>query len=288
MTALLTAEGLELAYGQVPACRDITFHVEEGEVVTLVGANGAGKSTTLRAVAGALIPRAGVIRFQGRVITRLRSDERTNLGIALVPEGRHVFPYLTVRENLELGGFKFRKESAKVRSLIEKMFAMFPRLSARASQNAGTLSGGEQQMLVLGRAMMSEPRLLCLDEPSLGLAPMIVQDIFRTIRTHRQRIGREKVNLFEREIGLGANRHVHAALAHVSDDADDDVPGRFRFEETALEPTAERVFPRPIRARHRLVDDCHFQSVGPVASIQLSIANTSGCTITSGVARTTS
>ena len=183
MTALLTAEGLELAYGQVPACRNITFHVEEGEVVTLVGANGAGKSTTLRAVAGALIPRAGVIRFQGHDITRLRSDERTNLGIALVPEGRHVFPFLTVRENLELGGFKFRKQSAKVRELIDRMFAMFPKLSARASQNAGTLSGGEQQMLVLGRAMMSEPRLLCLDEPSLGLAPMIVQDIFRTIRS---------------------------------------------------------------------------------------------------------
>jgi branched-chain amino acid transport system ATP-binding protein len=183
MTALLQAEGLELAYGQVPACRDITFHVDEGEVVTLVGANGAGKSTTLRAVAGALLPRAGIIRFRGRDITRLRSDERTNLGIALVPEGRHVFPFLTVRENLELGGFKFRNEAAKVRGLIEEMFAMFPKLSARASQNAGTLSGGEQQMLVLGRAMMSEPLLLCLDEPSLGLAPMIVQDIFRTIRS---------------------------------------------------------------------------------------------------------
>lgn len=186
MTALLTAEGLELAYGQVPACRDITFHVEEGEVVTLIGANGAGKSTTLRAVAGALTPRSGVIRFQGLDITRLRSDERTNLGIALVPEGRHVFPYLTVRENLELGGFKFRKQGAKVRGLIDRMFAMFPRLSARTSQNAGTLSGGEQQMLVLGRAMMSEPLLLCLDEPSLGLAPMIVQDIFRTIRSINQ------------------------------------------------------------------------------------------------------
>ena len=183
MTALLTAEGLYLSYGQVPACRDITFDVEEGEVVTLVGANGAGKSTTLRAVAGALIPRAGVIRFQGRDITRLRSDERAKLGIALVPEGRHVFPFLTVRENLELGGFKFRKQGAKVRALIDSMYAMFPRLRARSSQNAGTLSGGEQQMLVLGRAMMSEPRLLCLDEPSLGLAPMIVQDIFRTIRT---------------------------------------------------------------------------------------------------------
>ncbi len=183
MTALLEAEGLELAYGQVPACRDISFHVNKGEVVTLVGANGAGKSTTLRAVAGALVPRAGTIRFQGHDITRLRSDERTHLGIALVPEGRHVFPFLTVRENLELGGFKFRKEGAKVRGLIEKMFAMFPKLSGRASQYAGTLSGGEQQMLVLGRAMMSEPLLLCLDEPSLGLAPMVVQDIFCTIRS---------------------------------------------------------------------------------------------------------
>ena len=182
MSALLAAEGLELAYGEVPACRDITFHVDEGEIVTLIGANGAGKSTTLRAIAGALLPRAGVIRFRAATLPA-PSNERTNLGIALVPEGRHVFPYLTVRENLELGGFKFRKEGAKVRSLIEKMFAMFPRLSARASQNAGTLSGGEQQMLVLGRAMMSEPRLLCLDEPSLGLAPMIVQDIFRTIRS---------------------------------------------------------------------------------------------------------
>ncbi|HEX5506873.1 MAG TPA: ABC transporter ATP-binding protein [Pseudolabrys sp.] len=180
---MLAAERLELAYGQVPACREITLHVEEGEIVTLIGANGAGKSTTLRAIAGALLPRAGAIRFGGRDITRLPSHERSRLGIALVPEGRHVFPFLTVRENLELGGFKFRREAAKIRSLIERMFAMFPRLKARAAQNAGTLSGGEQQMLVLGRAMMSEPRLLCLDEPSLGLAPLVVQDIFRTIRT---------------------------------------------------------------------------------------------------------
>jgi branched-chain amino acid transport system ATP-binding protein len=181
MTTLLDTEGLELAYGQIPACRDIAISVNEGEIVTLVGANGAGKTTTLRAIAGALLPRAGVIRFAGRDITRLASYERTMLGIALVPEGRHVFPFLTVRENLELGGFKFRKDGAKIRSLIDQMFAMFPKLGARASQNAGTLSGGEQQMLVLGRAMMSEPRLLCLDEPSLGLAPIIVQDIFHTI-----------------------------------------------------------------------------------------------------------
>jgi branched-chain amino acid transport system ATP-binding protein len=182
VTALLSAQGLELAYGEVPACRDITLHVEEGEIVTLVGANGAGKSTTLRAIAGILIPRAGTIRFRGRDITRLSSHERTHAGIALVPEGRRVFPFLTVRENLELGAFKYRRDGAKVGGLIEKMFAMFPRLRERAGQNAGTLSGGEQQMLALGRAMMSEPQLLCLDEPSLGLAPIVVQEIFRTIR----------------------------------------------------------------------------------------------------------
>jgi branched-chain amino acid transport system ATP-binding protein len=183
VTALLATEGIELAYGQVPACRNITIHVDEGEIVTLIGANGAGKSTTLRAIAGALIPRSGIIRFEGSDITRLPSYERSRIGIALVPEGRHVFPFLTVRENLELGGFKFRKDNAKMRTLIEQMFTMFPKLNERSTQNAGTLSGGEQQMLVLGRAMMSEPRLLCLDEPSLGLAPIVVQDIFRTIRS---------------------------------------------------------------------------------------------------------
>jgi branched-chain amino acid transport system ATP-binding protein len=182
VTALIEAEALELAYGEVPACRDIALRVDEGEIVTLVGANGAGKSTTLRAIAGILIPRAGTIRFRGRDITRLASYERTLAGIALVPEGRRVFPFLTVRENLELGAFKYRRDGAKVSALIERMFAMFPRLRERAAQNAGTLSGGEQQMLALGRAMMSEPLLLCLDEPSLGLAPIVVQEIFRTIR----------------------------------------------------------------------------------------------------------
>ena len=182
MSALLRAQGLELAYGEVSACRDISFHVAQGEIVTLIGANGAGKSTTLRAVAGALLPRAGSIHFREQDITRLPSHERTRLGISLVPEGRRVFPFLTVRENLELGAFKYRKEIAKVRGLMDKVFDMFPRLRERMSQNAGTLSGGEQQMLALGRAMMSEPHLICLDEPSLGLAPMVVQDIFRTIK----------------------------------------------------------------------------------------------------------
>jgi branched-chain amino acid transport system ATP-binding protein len=182
VSGLLSTEKLELAYGQVSVCRDISLSIEAGEIVALIGANGAGKSTTLRAIAGVLSPRRGSIFFCGRDITASASHERTNLGIALVPEGRHVFPFLTVRENLELGGFKSRKDNAKIRRMIGEIFDMFPRLSERSGQNAGTLSGGEQQMLVLGRAMMSEPQLLCLDEPSLGLAPIVVQDIFRTIR----------------------------------------------------------------------------------------------------------
>jgi branched-chain amino acid transport system ATP-binding protein len=182
MSALLAAEALELAYGDTPACRNLDLRVEPGEIVALIGANGAGKSTTLRAIAGVLRPRAGTVRFRDRDITALPSHRRVALGIALVPEGRHVFPFLTVRENLELGAFKSRRDKPKVRTLIERAFAMFPRLAERAQQKAGTLSGGEQQMLALGRAMMSEPQLLCLDEPSLGLAPQAVRDIFATIR----------------------------------------------------------------------------------------------------------
>jgi branched-chain amino acid transport system ATP-binding protein len=183
VSALLSADKLELAYSQIAVCREISLHVNRGEIVALIGANGAGKSTTLRAIAGVLAPRRGTILFCGRDVTAMPSHERSRLGIALVPEGRHVFPFLTVRENLELGGFRNRRDGAKVRRMIDGIFDMFPRLAERASQNAGTLSGGEQQMLVLGRAMMSEPQLLCLDEPSLGLAPIVVQDIFRTIRS---------------------------------------------------------------------------------------------------------
>ncbi len=182
MNKLIEADNLEIAYGDVAACKQISFYVNEGEIVTLIGSNGAGKSTTMRAIAGAMYPRSGKITFDGQDITRMPSFERNQLGIALVPEGRHVFPYLTVMENLEMGGYKFRNNRAKFNSLIEKMVTMFPKLKVRAKQNAGTLSGGEQQMLVIGRALMSEPRLLCMDEPSLGLAPIIVQDIFKTIQ----------------------------------------------------------------------------------------------------------
>ena len=179
---LLRVEHLELAYGEVSAVRDVSFEVAEGEIVTLIGANGAGKSTTMRGVAGAMLPRKGRIVFDGKDVTRLPAHARAAAGIALVPEGRRVFPALTVRENLEMGGFKYRRDRRKVDSLIERAMQSFPRLRERASQPAGTLSGGEQQMLALARALMSEPRLLCMDEPSLGLAPIVVHDIFRSIR----------------------------------------------------------------------------------------------------------
>jgi len=182
MSALLEIKDLELAYGQVAVCRDISLRLDRGEMVALIGANGAGKSTTLRAIAGVLPPRSGTITFSGRDVTAMPSYERSKLGIALVPEGRRVFPFLTVRENLELGGFNVRNDTTKIRQRLDGVFAMFPRLLERSGQNAGTLSGGEQQMLALGRAMMSEPQLLCLDEPSLGLAPIVVQDIFQKIR----------------------------------------------------------------------------------------------------------
>jgi len=179
---LLRVQNLELAYGEVPAVRDLSFDVAEGEIVTLIGANGAGKTTSLRGVAGAMLPRRGRIIFSGQEITNLPAYRRALAGIALVPEGRRVFPALTVRENLEMGGFKFRADRGKLRSQMEWVMEMFPRLRERAGQAAGTLSGGEQQMLALSRALMSEPRLLCMDEPSLGLAPLVVQDIFRSIR----------------------------------------------------------------------------------------------------------
>ena len=179
---LLRVEGLELAYGEVPAVRDISFEVTEGEIVTLIGANGAGKSTTMRGVAGAMLPRKGKIFFDGADVTHLPAHRRALAGIALVPEGRRVFPALTVRENLEMGGFRFRKDKSRMERLIESAMERFPRLRERTDQRAGTLSGGEQQMLALGRGLMSEPRLLCMDEPSLGLAPLVVEDIFRSVR----------------------------------------------------------------------------------------------------------
>jgi branched-chain amino acid transport system ATP-binding protein len=179
--ALLELEDVEARYGRIPALRGISLSVNAGEIVTLIGANGAGKTTTLRTISGLLHPSSGTIRFDGRDITRASPDEIVRLGISHSPEGRRVFGRMTVRENLELGAFT-RRDQREVRADTERVLEIFPRLRERLTQKAGTLSGGEQQMLAIARALMSRPRLLLLDEPSLGLSPILVQTIFRIIQ----------------------------------------------------------------------------------------------------------
>jgi branched-chain amino acid transport system ATP-binding protein len=179
--ALLSVEGLAVAYGGINAVRGIDFTVNAGEMVTLIGANGAGKSTTLKALTGLVRPSAGRVRYNGADITALPSHRLVALGIALVPEGRGVFPRLTVEENIDLGAY-CRDDMREIDADQDRVFALFPRLAERRRQIAGTLSGGEQQMLAIGRALMGRPRLLLLDEPSMGLAPLMVQKIFETIR----------------------------------------------------------------------------------------------------------
>lgn len=177
---LLEVRDLEVAYGEVKVLHGLSFDVREGEIVTLLGSNGAGKTTTLRAVAGIRRPLAGSIQYRGEPLLDLAASDRPERGIALVPEGRELWAQLTVRENLELGAYGkiARKKSA---GNLDRVFAMFPRLRERQGQVAGSLSGGEQQMCAIGRALMSDPRLLMLDEPSLGLAPMMVDQVFRTL-----------------------------------------------------------------------------------------------------------
>ncbi len=176
---MLEVRDLEVAYGSIRALHGVSLDVAEGELVAILGSNGAGKSTTLRAISGLVRPRAGVVRFLGRAITRAAPEEIVAMGISHCPEGRRVFGRLTVRENLILGGIQ--RPPAEVRRDIERMESLFPILHERLGQAAGTLSGGEQQMLAIARALMSRPRLLILDEPSLGLAPLIVEQVFRTI-----------------------------------------------------------------------------------------------------------
>lgn len=180
--SLLEIRGLKVAYGGIEAVRGIDLHVAEGELVALIGANGAGKTTTLKAIAGMLRPAAGTLRYNGDDVTGLPSHVLIRRGIALVPEGRGVFARLTVEENLAMGAY-IREDRLAVRADTERVFDLFPRLRERRAQVAGTLSGGEQQMLAIGRAMMSRPRLLLLDEPSMGLAPLMVQKIFEVIRS---------------------------------------------------------------------------------------------------------
>jgi branched-chain amino acid transport system ATP-binding protein len=177
--ALLEVRDLHVYYDQIHALKGISLAVERGELVTLIGANGAGKSTTLKTVSGLMRPRQGAIAFDGADLTQLPPHEIVTRGIVQVPEGRRIFHRLTVRENLVMGAFT---RPAAVNARVEQVFAMFPRLAERRDQVAGTLSGGEQQMLAIGRALMSEPRVLLLDEPSMGLAPVLVEQIFDTIR----------------------------------------------------------------------------------------------------------
>ena len=179
--SLLQVAGLQVRYGGIRAVKGIDLEVSEGEVVCLIGANGAGKSTSLRALTGLVPVVSGTIRYAGRDITRLPVHRRARLGMALVPEGRGVFPRLSVAENLSMGAYA-RTDGAGIAQDLERVYGLFPRLRERAGQGAGTLSGGEQQMLAIGRALMSRPRLLLLDEPSMGLAPLAVQTIFETIR----------------------------------------------------------------------------------------------------------
>jgi len=177
---MLTLDNVSVNYGAIEALTGISMHVETGEVVTLIGANGAGKTTTLRTITGLLEPREGKISFEGEDISGRATHRLVAKGISMSPEGRGVFANLSVRENLQMGAY-LKKDKRAIAAEMERVFQMFPRLKERESQKAGTLSGGEQQMLAIGRALMSQPRLLLLDEPSLGLAPLVVHTIFEAI-----------------------------------------------------------------------------------------------------------
>ena len=179
--ALLELNGVDALYGRIRALRGVTISVDKGEVVALIGSNGAGKTTTLRTISGLMHPPSGTITFDGKDISRLPAHEIVGLGICQSPEGRRLFPRMQVIDNLRMGAF-LRKDSAGIHKDMERVFELFPRLKERTTQLAGTLSGGEQQMLAIGRALMSKPKLLMLDEPSLGLAPILIETIFQIVR----------------------------------------------------------------------------------------------------------
>jgi branched-chain amino acid transport system ATP-binding protein len=177
---LLEVDAIDVFYGDVQVLHGLSLEVHEGEIVTLLGSNGAGKTTTLRAISGIRPPRAGDVRYRGRSLVKLPAAGRADLGISLVPEGRDLWPMLTVRENLELGAYRPRVRGNAARNL-DRVYELFPRLKERRAQLAGSLSGGEQQMCAIGRALMSEPTLLMLDEPSLGLSPLLVEQVMQTV-----------------------------------------------------------------------------------------------------------
>jgi branched-chain amino acid transport system ATP-binding protein len=183
---MLKLEKVHISYGAIQAVRDVSIEVPQGEVVTIIGANGAGKSTLLKSIVGLEPVGQGRVIFDGQDITATPAHRRTGMGVALSPEGRGVFSDQSVRDNLLLGAYSRKEDGSRTEEKIGRFFAMFPRLKERQDQHAGTLSGGEQQMLAIARALMSEPKLLLLDEPSLGLAPLIIRDIFKTIRALRE------------------------------------------------------------------------------------------------------
>ncbi len=189
MSSVLQVENINVYYGSIHAVKDVSFHVEQGEVVTLIGANGAGKSTTLNTVAGLLRSRTGSVRFMDEELRHVPSHKLVGRGMALVPEGRRIFQHMTVQENLDMGGYC---RGGDLNADIESVYERFPRLKERRKQVAGTLSGGEQQMLAIARALMARPKILCLDEPSLGLAPVIIQEVFQTINE----IAKEGMTIF--------------------------------------------------------------------------------------------
>lgn len=178
---MLEVKDLNVSYGAIKALKGISFSVDEGEIITLIGSNGAGKTTTLHSISNIIKKQSGTIVFNGTDITNLSADKIVKQNLIQVPEGRRIFANLSVKENLELGAY-LRNDKAKIKKDIEKVFTLFPRLKERVRQNAGTLSGGEQQMLAIGRALMSKPKLLLLDEPSMGLAPILVDEIFEIIK----------------------------------------------------------------------------------------------------------
>lgn len=182
---ILELQEVNVFYGAIHALKGISFSVKEKEIVCMIGANGAGKSTTLRTISGVLKPKTGKIIFQGEPVEKLPAHTMVKLGVSQVPEGRMIFANLTTLENLEMGAY-LRKDKQKIKQDLDKVFTLFPRLKERRKQYAGTLSGGEQQMLAIGRALMSSPKLLLLDEPSLGLAPVLVKSIFQTIQEINQ------------------------------------------------------------------------------------------------------